>query len=50
MNYLSSAEAERAPRTAIPGTSSVRHLEENLAVGDIALDEDSRERLNAVAG
>jgi pyridoxine 4-dehydrogenase len=34
----------------IPGTSSVRHLEENLAVADIALDEDSRERLNAVAG
>ncbi|SON62776.1 putative oxidoreductase [Mycobacterium simulans] len=34
----------------IPGTSSVRHLEENLAVADIELDDDTRERLNAVAG
>jgi pyridoxine 4-dehydrogenase len=34
----------------IPGTSSVRHLEENLAVADIELDEDVREQLNAVAG
>ena len=33
----------------IPGTSSLRHLEENLAVADIELDEDTRERLNAVA-
>jgi aryl-alcohol dehydrogenase-like predicted oxidoreductase len=34
----------------IPGTSSVRHLEENLAAGDIALDDDTRQQLNAVAG
>jgi pyridoxine 4-dehydrogenase len=33
----------------IPGTSSLRHLEENLAVADIELDEDIREQLNAVA-
>lgn len=33
----------------IPGTSSVRHLEENLAVADIALDDDTLEQLNAVA-
>jgi aryl-alcohol dehydrogenase-like predicted oxidoreductase len=33
----------------IPGTSSVRHLEENMAVADIELDEDTRRRLNAVA-
>jgi aryl-alcohol dehydrogenase-like predicted oxidoreductase len=33
----------------IPGTSSVSHLEENLAVGAIELDDDTRERLNAVA-
>ena len=33
----------------IPGTSSVSHLEENLAVADIELDDDTRERLNAVA-
>jgi aryl-alcohol dehydrogenase-like predicted oxidoreductase len=32
----------------IPGTSSVRHLEENLAVADIELDRHTRERLNAV--
>ncbi len=34
----------------IPGTSSVRHLEENMAVDDIDLDEDTLEQLNAVAG
>ncbi|OBK92215.1 oxidoreductase [Mycobacterium asiaticum] len=34
----------------IPGTSSVRHLEENLAVADIELDEDTRAQLDAVAG
>ncbi|OBJ62080.1 oxidoreductase [Mycobacterium sp. 1423905.2] len=33
----------------IPGTSSVRHLEENMAVADIKLDDDTREQLNAVA-
>ena len=32
----------------IPGTSSVSHLEENLAVADIELDDDTREELNAV--
>ena len=34
----------------IPGTSSVRHLEENLDVASIELDEQSREQLTAVAG
>jgi aryl-alcohol dehydrogenase-like predicted oxidoreductase len=34
----------------IPGTSSVRHLEENLAAAAIELDDDTRQRLNAVAG
>jgi pyridoxine 4-dehydrogenase len=34
----------------IPGTSSVRHLEENMAVADIELDEDTREQLNALGG
>jgi aryl-alcohol dehydrogenase-like predicted oxidoreductase len=34
----------------IPGTSSVQHLEENLAVADVELDDDTRERLNAIAG
>ena len=33
----------------IPGTSSVRHLEENLAVADIELDDETREELSAVA-
>jgi aryl-alcohol dehydrogenase-like predicted oxidoreductase len=33
----------------IPGTSSVRHLEENMEAASIELDEDTRERLNAVA-
>jgi pyridoxine 4-dehydrogenase len=31
----------------IPGTSSVRHLEQNLAVADIRLDEDARAQLAA---
>jgi aryl-alcohol dehydrogenase-like predicted oxidoreductase len=31
----------------IPGTSSIGHLEENLAAGDIVLDEDTRRELNA---
>ncbi len=33
----------------IPGTSSVRHLEENLDVATIELDDEVREQLNAVA-
>ena len=32
----------------IPGTSSLAHLEENLAVADIELDEDTAARLTAV--
>src|ERR1700722_7787717 len=32
----------------IPGTSSVQHLEENLAVANIELDGETRERLNAI--
>jgi aryl-alcohol dehydrogenase-like predicted oxidoreductase len=32
----------------IPGTSSVQHLEENLAVADIELDTETREQLNAI--
>src|ERR1700756_4360069 len=34
----------------IPGTSSVRHLEENMAVADIELDEDTVNELTAQAG
>jgi pyridoxine 4-dehydrogenase len=34
----------------IPGTSSVRHLEENLDVASVELDDESREQLSAVAG
>jgi aryl-alcohol dehydrogenase-like predicted oxidoreductase len=33
----------------IPGTSSVRHLEENLAVADIELPEEIKARLDALA-
>ena len=33
----------------IPGTSSVRHLEENMAVADIELDAEARELLASVA-
>ena len=33
----------------IPGTSSLRHLEENIAVADIELDDDTRRQLSAVA-
>jgi aryl-alcohol dehydrogenase-like predicted oxidoreductase len=33
----------------IPGTSSVQHLEQNMDVASVELDEDTRERLNAVA-
>ena len=31
----------------IPGTSSVRHLEENLAAADVVLDDDARQQLAA---
>jgi pyridoxine 4-dehydrogenase len=34
----------------IPGTSSVAHLEENLAVADVTLDEQARRRLAAAQG
>jgi len=34
----------------IPGTSSVGHLEENLAAGSVELDDDAREQLDSVAG
>jgi pyridoxine 4-dehydrogenase len=34
----------------IPGTSSVQHLEENLAVADIELDEDTLASLTGIAG
>jgi pyridoxine 4-dehydrogenase len=33
----------------IPGTSSVQHLEENMAVADIELDDGTRRRLDAAA-
>jgi aryl-alcohol dehydrogenase-like predicted oxidoreductase len=33
----------------IPGTSSVRHLEENLAVAEIELDDDTMRQLNAIS-
>jgi aryl-alcohol dehydrogenase-like predicted oxidoreductase len=33
----------------IPGTSSLSHLEENLEAASIELDDEARERLNAVA-
>jgi pyridoxine 4-dehydrogenase len=33
----------------IPGTSSVQHLEENMAVADIELDDGPRRRLDAAA-
>jgi pyridoxine 4-dehydrogenase len=32
----------------IPGTSSVRHLEENLAVADIELDDGAQQQLAAI--
>ena len=34
----------------ISGTSSVQHLEENLAVADIELDEDAQRQLAAITG
>lgn len=33
----------------IPGTSSVAHLEENLAVAEVALDDDTRAQLDSAA-
>ena len=33
----------------IPGTSSVAHLEENLAVADIELDADTKRELDSAA-
>ena len=33
----------------IPGTSSVRHLEENLAVSGIELDQQAQDELAAAA-
>ena len=33
----------------IPGTSSVAHLEENIAVADIELDDDVKRELDAAA-
>jgi aryl-alcohol dehydrogenase-like predicted oxidoreductase len=32
----------------IPGTSSLSHLEENMDVASIELDDEDRERLNAI--
>ncbi|MER9891957.1 aldo/keto reductase family oxidoreductase [Mesorhizobium sp. M0119] len=41
----------RAPNILlIPGTSSVAHLRENLAAGDLALPEDALEELDSIAG
>ncbi len=34
----------------IPGTSSLAHLRDNLAVGDLALDDEAMAQLNAIAG
>jgi pyridoxine 4-dehydrogenase len=33
----------------IPGTSSLPHLEENMAVAGIELDDDTRRQLSALA-
>jgi aryl-alcohol dehydrogenase-like predicted oxidoreductase len=33
----------------IPGTSSVQHLEENLAAADIELDDETMAQLNAIS-
>ena len=42
---------KRAPNILlIPGTSSVKHLQENLAAADLVLDGDATEALNHVAG
>ena len=41
----------RAPNILlIPGTSSLAHLSENLAVADLALPEDAMQELNDIAG
>jgi aryl-alcohol dehydrogenase-like predicted oxidoreductase len=32
----------------IPGTTSIGHLEQNVAVGDIRFDEDTMRRLDSV--
>ncbi|MER9870385.1 aldo/keto reductase family oxidoreductase [Mesorhizobium sp. M0136] len=41
----------RAPNILlIPGTSSVAHLREDLAAGDLALPEDAIEELDSIAG
>jgi pyridoxine 4-dehydrogenase len=34
----------------IPGTGSVKHLEENLAAAGVTLDEDTYAELEAAAG
>ncbi|MER9752837.1 aldo/keto reductase family oxidoreductase [Mesorhizobium sp. M0166] len=42
---------QRAPNILlIPGTSSVAHLRENLAAGDLALPEDALEELDGIGG
>jgi aryl-alcohol dehydrogenase-like predicted oxidoreductase len=40
----------RAPNTLlIPGTSSVKHLEENVSAASLELSADEFERLSAIA-
>lgn len=42
---------QRAPNILlIPGTSSITHLDENLAAGDLALPEDALAELDAIGG
>ena len=41
--------AVRSEVLLIPGTSSMRHLEENMAVANLALDPEARELLASVA-
>jgi pyridoxine 4-dehydrogenase len=42
---------QRAPNILlIPGTSSVAHLEENLAVASLVLPDDAIAALNGIAG
>jgi len=33
----------------IPGTSSLAHLEENLAAAEVVLDDEARQALDAIA-